>query len=82
MARADKVAVVDGIADEFRSSSGAVLTKYRGLSVAQLMELRRALGELMQQFSDLAGQMPPGLGDADKAMEELEELVKAGFNED
>jgi large subunit ribosomal protein L10 len=45
MARAEKVAAVDGIADEFRSSSGAVLTEYRGLSVAQLMELRRALGE-------------------------------------
>ncbi len=30
--------------------------------------LRRALGELMQQFSDLTGQMPPSLGDADQAM--------------
>ncbi|WP_428485723.1 DUF4175 domain-containing protein [Rhodopila sp.] len=30
--------------------------------------LRRALGELMQQFSDLTGQMPPSLGEADQAM--------------
>ena len=30
--------------------------------------LRRALGELMQQFSDLTGQMPQSLGDADQAM--------------
>jgi large subunit ribosomal protein L10 len=45
MARADKVAMVDEIAEEFRSSSGAVLTEYRGLSVAQLKDLRRALGE-------------------------------------
>jgi large subunit ribosomal protein L10 len=44
MARPDKVAAVDEIADEFRSASGAVLTDYRGLSVQQLKELRRALG--------------------------------------
>ncbi len=30
--------------------------------------LRRALGELMQQFGDLTGQVPPGLGEADQAM--------------
>ena len=27
--------------------------------------LRRALGELMQQFGDLTGQAPPSLGEAD-----------------
>jgi uncharacterized protein (TIGR02302 family) len=32
--------------------------------------LRRALGELMQQFSDLSGELPPSLGEADKAMRE------------
>ncbi len=32
--------------------------------------LRRALGELMQQFGDLTGQVPPSLGEADKAMRE------------
>ena len=32
--------------------------------------LRRALGELMQQFSDLTGQVPPSLGEADTAMRE------------
>lgn len=31
--------------------------------------LRRALGELMQQFSDLTGTLPKGLGDADQAMQ-------------
>jgi uncharacterized protein (TIGR02302 family) len=30
--------------------------------------LRRALGELMQQFTDLSGQASPGLGEADQAM--------------
>lgn len=30
--------------------------------------LRRALGELMQQFTDLTGEASPGLGEADQAM--------------
>ena len=30
--------------------------------------LRRSLGELMQQFGDLAGEIPPSLGEADQAM--------------
>jgi large subunit ribosomal protein L10 len=45
MARADKDAAVAELTKEFSSSSGAVLTEYRGLSVAQLGELRKSLGE-------------------------------------
>ena len=30
--------------------------------------LRRALGEMMQQFGDLTGEIPPALGEADMAM--------------
>lgn len=45
MARADKVAAVAELTDRFRSSSGALLTEYRGLTVAQLAELRRSLGD-------------------------------------
>jgi large subunit ribosomal protein L10 len=45
MARAEKVAEVAEITERFESSAGAVLTEYRGLSVAQLGELRRSLGE-------------------------------------
>ncbi|MFL6052759.1 MAG: 50S ribosomal protein L10 [Actinoallomurus sp.] len=45
MARADKAAAVAELKDAFESSSGAVLTEYRGLTVAQLSELRRSLGE-------------------------------------
>jgi large subunit ribosomal protein L10 len=37
------MAAVAEIADRFRNSSGAVLTEYRGLTVKQLTELRRAL---------------------------------------
>lgn len=44
MARADKSETVAELTEEFRSSSAAVLTEYRGLTVAQLKELRRSLG--------------------------------------
>lgn len=32
------------------------------------LALRRAIGELMQQYGDLTGEIPPNLGDADTAM--------------
>lgn len=44
MAKPTKAATVAEIADHFRNSSAAVLTEYRGLTVAQLKELRRSLG--------------------------------------
>src|ERR1700729_2769230 len=45
MARADKVTAVAELTERFQSSSGAVLTEYRGLTVAQLGELRKSLGD-------------------------------------
>jgi large subunit ribosomal protein L10 len=45
MARPDKAAAVAELTEEFRSSNGAVLTEYRGLTVKQLQELRRTLGD-------------------------------------
>ena len=45
MARSEKVAAVAELTERFQSSSGAVLAEYRGLSVAQLAELRHSLGE-------------------------------------
>ena len=45
MARSDKTAAVAELTEEFRNSGGAVLTDYRGLTVKQLQDLRRALGE-------------------------------------
>src|SRR6201984_1588972 len=45
MANAEKVAAVAELTERFRSSSGAVLTEYRGLTVAQLAELRKSLGD-------------------------------------
>ena len=44
MANAEKVAVVAELTERFKDSSGAVLTEYRGLTVAQLAELRASLG--------------------------------------
>jgi large subunit ribosomal protein L10 len=45
MAKAEKVAAVAELTERFENSAGAVLTEYRGLSVAQLRELRGTLGE-------------------------------------
>src|SRR5436189_1999031 len=45
MANAEKVAAVAELTERFKDSSGAVLTEYRGLTVAQLAELRRSLGD-------------------------------------
>lgn len=44
MARADKATAVAELKSEFEGSSAAVLTEYRGLTVAQLKQLRVALG--------------------------------------
>jgi large subunit ribosomal protein L10 len=45
MARPDKAAAVAELTENFRSSTGAVLTEYRGLTVTQLRQLRSTLGE-------------------------------------
>jgi uncharacterized protein (TIGR02302 family) len=44
--------------------------------------LRRALGELMQQFSDLTGDVSPGLGEADQAMRDAQAKLNQGNDED
>ncbi len=41
--RADKVAVVDEVRSRLADADGAVLTEYRGLTVAELAELRQGL---------------------------------------
>lgn len=45
MATAIKVSAVEEIVTDFKDSNAAVLTEYRGLTVAQLKELRRSLGQ-------------------------------------
>jgi large subunit ribosomal protein L10 len=45
MARADKATAVADIAEQFKGSTATLITEYRGLTVANLAELRRSLGE-------------------------------------
>lgn len=45
MAKSDKSAAIAELTDKFRDSGAAVLTEYRGLSVAQLTELRNSIRE-------------------------------------
>ena len=44
MAKANKATDVAELAEHFRTATAAVLTEYRGLSVAQMKKLRRTLG--------------------------------------
>ena len=44
MARADKATAVADIAEQFKESTATVVTEYRGLTVANLAELRKSLG--------------------------------------
>jgi hypothetical protein len=44
--------------------------------------LRRALGELMQQYADLTGKLPPNLGDADTAMRDAIQALGQGHDKD
>ncbi|MDT3767129.1 50S ribosomal protein L10 [Gleimia hominis] len=43
MARSDKEATVARLAERFREANALVLTEYRGLSVAQMKDLRRSM---------------------------------------
>ncbi|SEB10065.1 MULTISPECIES: 50S ribosomal protein L10 [unclassified Mycobacterium] len=44
MATAEKATAVADIAEQFKASTATVVTEYRGLTVANLAELRRSLG--------------------------------------
>jgi large subunit ribosomal protein L10 len=45
MAKADKVTAVADIAEQFKEATAALVTEYRGLTVSNLAELRRSLGD-------------------------------------
>ena len=53
MARSEKVDAVREIGERFAESDGALLTEYRGLSVGQMAELRRALREVDADYKVL-----------------------------
>lgn len=44
MATQEKIAAVSELKELFSASNAVILTEYRGLTVAKLKELRRALG--------------------------------------
>ncbi|MDA8357724.1 MAG: 50S ribosomal protein L10 [Actinomycetota bacterium] len=48
--RPEKVAVVDEVRERLSSSSAAIVTEYRGLSVAELAELRRSLAAVGGEY--------------------------------
>jgi large subunit ribosomal protein L10 len=48
--RADKVAVVEEVRDHLERADAAILTEYRGLKVADLATLRRALREVGAEY--------------------------------
>ncbi|PXW35227.1 50S ribosomal protein L10 [Nocardia sp. 348MFTsu5.1] len=45
MANTEKVTAVAEITEQFKGATAAVVTEYRGLSVKQISELRRSLGD-------------------------------------
>ena len=45
MAKADKATAVADIAEQFKESTATLVTEYRGLTVANLKDLRRSLGD-------------------------------------
>ena len=45
MAKADKATAVADIAEQFKEATATVVTEYRGLTVANLTDLRRSLGD-------------------------------------
>ena len=45
MAKADKATAVADIAEQFKDATATLVTEYRGLTVANLKDLRRSLGD-------------------------------------
>ena len=54
----------------------------RGADSRIQQALRRALGELMQQFTDLSGEASPGLGEADQAMRDSATQLNQGHDQE
>ncbi len=75
MARAEKAAAVAELKNAFESSSGAMLTEYRGLTVAQISELRRTLGE-NARFTVVKNTLTKIAAREAGVVEELEQLLQ------
>jgi large subunit ribosomal protein L10 len=74
MPRAEKEERVRGIAQRLSSAQAAVLTDYRGLTVQDAAELRRALGEVDARFSVVKNSLTR-LAVKEAGLDELGEFV-------
>jgi large subunit ribosomal protein L10 len=74
MPRPDKVSDVAELTENFRGSNAAVLTEYRGLTVAQLSQLRRSLGETTQ-YAVVKNTLSK-IAARDAGLDELESLLQ------
>jgi large subunit ribosomal protein L10 len=77
MANAEKVAAVAELTERFKDSSGAVLTEYRGLTVAQLAELRRSLGDELSSLLSGPSAIAFVDGDVVEAAKGLRDFARA-----
>jgi uncharacterized protein (TIGR02302 family) len=64
------------------SATGADPSAQRDADSRVQQALRRALGELMQQFTDLSGEASPGLGEADQAMRDSATRLNQGHDQE
>lgn len=71
--RPDKAAAVAQLASQFRDAQATVLTEYRGLTVAQLTTLRRALGR--QTSYTVAKNTLAKLAARDAGVSDIEDLL-------
>jgi large subunit ribosomal protein L10 len=75
MARPEKVEAVKEIGERFANSEGALLTEYRGLSVGDMADLRRALRDADADYKVLKNTLTR-IAVKEKGMDELVELLE------
>jgi large subunit ribosomal protein L10 len=75
MARPDKVEAVQKIGERFENAEGALLTEYRGLSVGDMADLRKALRDADAEYKVLKNTLTR-IAVKEKGMEELIELLE------
>lgn len=73
MARTDKSAAIAALKESFESANAVLLTEYRGLTVAQLKTLRRALGANAEY--KVAKNTLAGIAAKDAGIEGLDDLL-------
>jgi large subunit ribosomal protein L10 len=75
MARPEKVAAVKGIGERFANAEGALLTEYRGLSVGDMANLRKALRDAGAEYKVFKNTLTR-IAVKEKGLEELVDLLE------